>query len=212
MAEEEYEEQPQADEEYEEQPDAEPEAQPEPEAEPEPEPEPEAEAEPEQKEYAQADMPNSIGDACQDLYSDNASFNWFTTKLKDPVKIKTAELVLDKVGTGGLTELKQVLANEKGHIIFFLLRVNTYDNEQSVRAKFVYGRFVGTGVKFMAKAKLTPNLGAIADQFPVKHLSKDCDEEMKDWNPEKLSKEFLRIGGAHKPSKYEYGPDAVFNV
>jgi len=64
----------------------------------------------------------------------------------------------------------------------------------------------------MAKAKLTPNLGAIADQFPVKHLSKDCDETMKDWDPEKLSKEFLRFGGAHKPSKYDYGPNAVYAV
>eukprot|EP01084_Bolivina_argentea_P247935 414762_1 len=119
---------------------------------------------------------------------------------------------MDKAGKGGLNELIDVMKTEKENIVFFLLRVNTYDNESSVRAKFVYGRYVGTSVKFMAKAKLTPNLGTIADQFPVKHLSKDCDEEMKDWTPEKLSKEFLRIGGAHKPSKYDYGPNAVYQV
>ena len=64
----------------------------------------------------------------------------------------------------------------------------------------------------MQKAKLTPNLGAIADKFPVKHLSKDCDEEMKDWTSEKLAKEFLRIGGAHKPSKYDFGGGDVYDV
>ena len=36
----------------------------------------------------------------------------------------------------------------------------------------------------MQKAKLTPNLGAMADQFQVKHLSKDADENMVDWTPE----------------------------
>ena len=64
----------------------------------------------------------------------------------------------------------------------------------------------------MQKAKLTPNLGAMADQFQVKHLSKDADENMVDWTPEKLGKEFLRIGGAHQPSKYDFGPDAIYEV
>eukprot|EP00483_Globobulimina_turgida_P005292 UN05302 len=119
---------------------------------------------------------------------------------------------MDKAGNGGLPELTQIMRTEKDNIVFFLLRVNTYDDESSVRAKFVYGRYVGSGVKFMSKAKLTPNLGAIADQFKVKHLSKDCDEEMKDWNPEKLSKEFLRIGGGHKPTKYDYGGGSIWKV
>ena len=67
-------------------------------------------------------------------------------------------------------------------------------------------------VKFMQKAKLTPNLGQIADQFAVKHLSKDADEDMKDFTSEKLAKEFLRIGGAHKPARYDFGGGDVYNV
>ena len=55
-------------------------------------------------------------------------------------------LVMDSVGTGGLNELKENLSARKGDILFFCLRVNTYDDEGSSRAKFIYGRFVGTGV------------------------------------------------------------------
>merc|ERR1712228_351954 len=157
------------------------------------------------------DVPASLKAAQDDIYSDNNTISWFTTKLVDP-KLKDTTLKMDQAGNGGLNELKDVMAKEADNIVFFMLRVNTYDAESSVRAKFVYGRFVGSKVKFMQKAKLTPCLGAMADQFQVKHLSKDCDETMKDWTPEKLAKEFLRIGGAHKPSKYDFGPNAVYEV
>ena len=39
------------------------------------------------------------------------------------------------------------MAQEQDFIVFFLLRVNTYDNEGSSRAKFIYGRYVGTKVE-----------------------------------------------------------------
>jgi len=191
---------------------AEPEPEPEPEEkEPEPEPEPEPQYD-QQQDYGDVQAKGSVQACCEDIYSDNPSFNWFTTKLVDPVKIKTADLKVDRAGKGGLNELVDYMKTQDTEIVFFILRVNSYDDESSVRAKFVYGRYVGSKVKFMSKAKLTPNLGAIADQFAVKHLSKDADEEMKEFTPEKLSKEFLRIGGAHKPSKYEYGPNATYNV
>jgi len=148
---------------------------------------------------------------CDNLYSDNPSFNWFTTKLKDE-KLKSPDLEVDRTGKGGLPELVEYMKQQKSNIIFFQLRVNTYDDEQSARAKFIYGRFVGSGVKFMLKAKLTPNLGKIADNFQVKHISKDLDEEMVKFNAAELAKEFLRIGGAHKPSRYDFGGGAVFSA
>jgi len=184
-----------------------------------PEPQPEVEEEPDQKvadpepvavDAFNGDLPASIADACDILYSDNPAFNWMVTNLTDAKKGKDG-LVMEQVGTGGLNELKDFVKDKKSNIMFFLLRVNTYDDEGSSRAKFIYGRFMGTGVKFMQKAKLTPKLGEIADEFQVKHLSRDADEEMKDWDPETLGKEFLRIGGAHKPSKYDFGPNAVYN-
>eukprot|EP01084_Bolivina_argentea_P276294 471430_1 len=156
----------------------------------------------------QYEMPASIEEACNKLYSDNPTFSWFTSKIVDA---KAKVLRLDQIGNG-LNKLKQYLSSQKENIVFFLLRVNCVGGNGSVRAKFIYGRFVGTGVKFMAKAKLTPRLGYIADKFPVKHLTKDCDDKMNDWTPEMLSREFLRIGGAHKPIKYDYGGGCVYNV
>jgi len=201
-------------------PEPEPVQEPEPEPVQEPEPEPEPQPVPQEEEKVEeaiveapaynGDLPASISDACDILYSDNPAYNWMVTNLADAKKGKDG-LVMESVGTGGLNELKEFVKDKKSNIMFFLLRVNTYDDEGSSRAKFIYGRFMGTGVKFMQKAKLTPQLGAIADEFQVKHLSRDADEGMKDWDPETLGKEFLRIGGAHKPSKYDFGPNAVYN-
>lgn len=144
------------------------------------------------------------------IYGDNPQQNYVVAKLTDSSKGKDG-LEAIYVGTGGLNELKEKLADHEKDIMFFLLLVNTVDEEGSSRAKFLYGRFVGSKVPFMQKAKLTPQLGDIADQFQVKHVSMDADEEMKGWQPEALAKEFLRIGGAHKPSQYVFGPDAVYN-
>jgi len=207
---------PEAEQEYAQEAEAEAEAEPEqeyqePEAEVEEakaEPEPEPEAAPA---YDMGDMPASVADACTDIYSNNPTLNWFSAKLADP-SLKKTDLVMANAGKGGLNELRKQMMTEKDFIVFFLLRCDTEDDEGSSRAKFVYGRFVGTGVKFMQKAKLTPNLGAIADQFQVKHLSKDADEGMKEWTTENLGKEFLRIGGAHKPQRYNFGPGAVYTV
>jgi hypothetical protein len=195
-------------------------------AEEEQEQEQEQEAEPEQKEepqqqqnydYAEpsgGDFDASKSDIkayCDNLYSDTPSFNWFTTTLVDE-KLKSPDLSVDRTGKGGLPELVNYMKQQKSRIMFFQLRVNTYDGEGSSRAKFIYGRFVGSGVKFMMKAKLTPNLGKIAENFQVKHISKDLDEEMVKFTSTELSKEFLRIGGAHKPSRFDFGGGDVYEV
>ena len=100
------------------------------------------------------------------------------------------------------------LKGESKSIIFALLKCKTIDDSQSVRFKFIFVRFVGSGVRFMDKAKLTPTLGKISDCFPVKHLSLDAYEDSCEHklNPRKLARELLRIGGAHKPvcNKYIY--------
>jgi len=190
---------------------AEPEPEPEPEyKEPEPEPEPEPQYEAPQAVNAGYDA-SDIAKYCDDLYSDNPTFDYFYCTLVNAKK-GLPDLQVEKSAKGGLPALVQEMQASAELIIFFLLRVNTYDDEGSSRAKFIYGRFVGSKVKFMQKAKLTPNLGQIADQFAVKHLSKDADEDMKDFTSEKLAKEFLRIGGAHKPARYDFGGGAVYTV
>jgi len=58
----------------------------------------------------------------------------------------------------------------------------------------------------MKKAKLTPSLGKIGQEFPVKHLTFDLNEELVHFDANNLLKEFLRVGGGEKTEKYEFGP------
>ena len=64
----------------------------------------------------------------------------------------------------------------------------------------------------MKKAKLTPQLAKISDNFPVKHLTIDLTEDLTNFDVESLAKEFLRVGGAHKPDKYVFGKDQEYVI
>ena len=64
----------------------------------------------------------------------------------------------------------------------------------------------------MKKAKLTPQLAKISEHFPVKHLTIDLTEDLTNFDVESLAKEFLRVGGAHKPDKYVFGKDQEYVI
>merc|ERR1712130_587249 len=135
------------------------------------------------------------------------SINWYILKLDGKVG-KTTKLTLVKEGNGGAEEIVDFLKDHPKSMMFGLLKSITTDNAMSVRAKFIYLRFIGSGVKTMTKAKLTGSIGKIDDQFPCKHLTIDINEKCADdLSPKKMAKELLRVGGAHKPDKIEFGPN-----
>ena len=47
-------------------------------------------------------------------------------------------------------------------------------------------------------------------EFPVKHITLNLDDDLDEFTDEKLVREFLRVGGAHKPNKYVFGPGQEF--
>eukprot|EP00487_Bulimina_marginata_P005332 TRINITY_DN23113_c0_g1_i1.p1 TRINITY_DN23113_c0_g1~~TRINITY_DN23113_c0_g1_i1.p1 ORF type:complete len:140 (+),score=15.81 TRINITY_DN23113_c0_g1_i1:105-524(+) len=125
----------------------------------------------------------------------------------------TTTLTLVKEGSGGAAEIVDFLKDKEKSIMFGLLKCVTTDNAKSVRAKFIYLRIIGSKVKTMSKAKLTPSTGKIGDQFPCKHLTIDLSEDCADTlDPDGLTKELLRVGGAHKPDLFNFGPDQVVNA
>ena len=128
----------------------------------------------------------------------------------DPKKAN-GKLKFDKCGNDGISELQTYLKDQADQIIFALLRVNSLDKSNSIRAKFVFFRFLGSKVGVMTKAKLNPQKETIQNQFPVRHMDVNISEDLKGCDIESLSKEFLRIGGAHKPDKYDYGGGKIFN-
>lgn len=165
------------------------------------EPEPEPEPEPEEP-AGDAPAGLDLDSAWEGISKDNPKLNWYCASITAKM---TAQF--DRAGTGGLKELAAYLKTKPANIIIALLRVNSLDHGGSKRAKFIYLKHVGSKVPVMKKAKLTPQLGKIAESFPVKHISldvnEDCDSTL---DPEALKKEFLRVGGAHKPDSYEFGP------
>jgi len=159
---------------------------------------------------AQLPATEEVEAAWVDICGDNPSKNWYCCGLQGQGKNQQLEIVSS--GSDGLKELSEFLKAGTDKLYFALLRVEAKDQSNSVRAKFVYIRFVGTKVNVMLKAKLTPNLANIASHFPVKHLTIDLTEELTNFDVEALSREFLRVGGAHKPDSYVYGPDQEYVV
>jgi len=201
-----------------------PEEEPEPEPEPEEEPQEEAKAEPPAKAaykmpakaQVQHEAPEddgaalSVDDLWKVMSKDNPPYNWYVCSVV--VEGKNPSLKPFKRGSGGLQEVRNVLTSNTTQILLGLLRVNSNDKGGSTRAKFVYIRFVGKSVPVMQKAKLTPQLGKFSESFPVKHLTLDLDDDLTAFSIEGLTKEFLRVGGAHKPDSYSYGPNQVYDV
>merc|ERR1712157_28509 len=160
---------------------------------------------------------NDGTDEAQDMWrkisaKKGSDINWYILKLNGKVGT-TTDLTLVKEGSGGAAEIVECLKEYEKSIMFGILKCITTDDAMSVRGKFIYIRFVGSKVKTMSKAKLTPSLGKIDDHFPCKHLTVDINEKCaEDLAPKKLAKELLRVGGAHKPDKMNFGPDQDVDV
>jgi len=139
------------------------------------------------------------------ISANHPSINWYLLGLN-----KKMDVVFKQAGQKGLEELITVLKGSAGNLLFGLLRVNSNDKGGSKRAKFLFIRFVGSTVGTMQKAKLTPKLGKISESFPVKHLTYDLSEDLTDFSIETISREMLRVGGAHKPDSFDFGPNQAF--
>jgi flagellar biosynthesis GTPase FlhF len=145
--------------------------------------------------------PLSSSECWKGLSKDNNVFNWYILTVDGKQNLEYVSR-----GNGGLKEMHSFLKGKKKELYFGLLRVNSIDKSKAKRAKFVYVRYVGSEVPVMKKAKVTPSLGKIGEQFPVKHLSLDLDENLTKFDSQSLMKEFLRVGGGEKLEKYEFGP------
>jgi flagellar biosynthesis GTPase FlhF len=194
-----------AEEEAAEEEEEEPEAEEEP-VEDEKEAEPEAEAAPTSYDEPTGDY--TAESAWQEIAKDENAINWYAVCLVDGKK-----LTFDRAGSGGLAEVAAWLEDQGAKILFVLLRVNPGDSSGSKRAKFVFIKFIGASVGVMQKAKAGTKGREVDVMFPVKHISLELsnDEHLaKQLSMEQVTKEFLRVGGAHKPEFYEFGPGQRF--
>jgi hypothetical protein len=151
--------------------------------------------------------PLSSSECWKGISKENNIFNWYILTVDNKQNLEYVSR-----GNGGLKELITQLKGKKKELYFGLLRVNSIDKNKAKRAKFVYIRYVGSEVPVMKKAKVTPALGKIGNEFPVKHLSLDLNEDLVHFDAPSLMKEFLRVGGGEKLEKYEFGPNQILEM
>eukprot|EP01084_Bolivina_argentea_P280915 480507_1 len=144
---------------------------------------------------------DQIGDA-------NGNINFYITEF---VRKPKHALNFFKDGNGGLAELCSVLQEHNNKPLFGILKVVFYDDNQSPYVKFIYFKYVPTRVPVMTKGHLTPRLGKIELQFPVKHLAYMIDEQLDKFDMKHMSIDFDRnTENIVEIDHFEYGPNQTY--
>jgi len=127
---------------------------------------------------------------------------------------KTNKLELVGTGEGGLSEMTEHLRDDA--VAFCLLRVIGADvqaNVTSNREKFTYISWIGKSVGVMQRAKVGMQSKAVQAYFVGVSLVISVDASTKeDLALEALAKRLLACGGAHKPTKYVFGPGQEYSL
>jgi hypothetical protein len=137
-------------------------------------------------------------------------YNWIAYGLVG----KTNKLELVGTGEGGLAEMTPHLADDR--VIFCLLRVIGADvqaNVTSNREKFTYISWIGKNVGVMQRAKVGMQSKVVQQYFVGVSLVINVDANTHaDLELEALAKRLLACGGAHKPTKYVFGPGQEYSL
>jgi len=127
---------------------------------------------------------------------------------------KTNKLELVGTGEGGLSEMTACLGDDR--VVFCLLRVIGADvqaNVTSHREKFTYISWIGPKVGVMQRAKVGMQSKAVQSYFVGVSLVVSVDASTSaDLALESLAKRLLACGGAHKPTKYIFGPGQEYSL
>jgi len=119
--------------------------------------------------------------------------------------VENKEVKVKGTGSGGLTELRTHL--DPAGVVFGCFRVSAVDdreNTTSIRTKYVAFTQVGQNVPVLKKANAGPQRNEIFARFKGTALSIDVStaEELSNEN---VRDRLLASGGAHKPTRYEFG-------
>jgi hypothetical protein len=127
-------------------------------------------------------------------------------------KSNKAEVV--GTGTGGLNELAATFAEDR--VCFALLRVIAADVQENVtsnREKYVYISWIGPKVGVMQRAKVGMQSKVVQNFFTGISLAVVVDASTAgDITMEAIAKRLLACGGAHKPTKYVFGPGQEYSL
>jgi len=127
---------------------------------------------------------------------------------------KSNKLEVVATGTEGLSALAAALTDDR--VMFCLLRAIGADvqaNVTSNREKFCYISWIGPKVGVMQRAKVGMQSKAVQAYFVGVSLVISVDASTQaDLELEVLAKRLLACGGAHKPTKYVFGPGQEYSL
>ena len=126
---------------------------------------------------------------------------------------KNGDLELIETGHGGAANgggrgavLKCMKANEDKVLVgvFKVTGVDHRETTVSFRSKFIHFVYKGTSAGVMLKAKVGVNTTKITEPFTGAHLFIKSDGDESDFDQDEISRQLFAIGGAHKPTKYDF--------
>jgi len=127
---------------------------------------------------------------------------------------KSKALELSGTGEGGLAQMVESFTDDR--VYFALLRAIGSDVQANVvsnREKFVYICWIGHKVPVLQRAKVGMQSKSVQAFFKGVSLVVSVDaNDKKDLDLEILAKRLLACGGAHKPTKYIFGPGQEYSL
>lgn len=157
-----------------------------------------------------------INEACADMQNDffsESDTNWVLYRTQ---KRKGKGYRFEPVGSGdsGLTGLLAAMEENESEILFGSIGVGTEDNAGSVRIKYLYFSCLPVSGKVMEKPAIGTKRGVIDGFFLTKHITMNfASDDYKSYlTSDNISKQFLSVGGAHKPARYNFHDGQVFEV
>jgi len=137
-----------------------------------------------------ADVTDSkINDAYEDVRS-KSDTNWV---LLDYETDRSDKLAVTQTGTGGLSELQEVLDPNKASYAY--VRVTYSNDKESQREKFILVVWIGPGCKVMRKAKISvhaADVKTVLRVFSIEVAAREKDDLKED----PIVKRLRKAGGA----------------
>jgi len=113
--------------------------------------------------------------------------------------------VVREHGTGGLEELVSHLGDSD--ILFAGLLATGVDQQEnltSVRPKFIFITWTGPKASALAKGRTSVQRPEVALLFSGQAIAIETNDKST-LTPKELGQRLLAAGGAHKPTRYEFG-------
>ena len=136
------------------------------------------------------------------MHSDSNPLNWIAITY-DGKDVGTARLLGS--GSEGLAELVEALDDEL--VVYAGLRATAIDDRgtvKSIRAKYVFSQFIGSGVKPLVRAKAGPMKSHFEQIINGTHVSMSASVA-KDLTAASVEQKLHSTCGAHQPNRYEFG-------